>query len=251
MLELRDLVASYPGKGRVLDGVSITVPEGRTECVLGPSGCGKTTLLMIASGLKAPDSGSVLLEGSPVVSGDLRIGLILQHYGLLPWFTASGNAGLGLRVRGVPRRERQAAVSALLARIGLAEHAHSFPSQMSGGEQQRVAIARALSLSPRLLLMDEPFSALDALTRESLQELLVRLLQERHLSALIVTHSIEEAAFLGCSISLLAGSPARIVDRFENPGMGSRGFRASSEYFTLENSIRNAMMEHRLLTNEY
>ena len=251
MLELRDLVASYPGKGRVLEGVSITVPEGRTECVLGPSGCGKTTLLMIACGLKAADSGTALLDGSPVVSGDLRIGLILQHYGLFPWFTASDNAGLGLRVRGVPRRERHATVSALLARIGLADNADRFPSQMSGGEQQRVAIARGLSLSPRLLLMDEPFSALDALTRESLQDLLVRLLQEQRLSALIVTHSIEEAAFLGCAISLLAGSPSRIVERFENPGMGSRDFRSSSEYFNLENSIRTAMKDNRLLTNGY
>jgi ABC-type nitrate/sulfonate/bicarbonate transport system ATPase subunit len=251
MLELRDLCASYPGRGRVIEGISVRVPPGRTECIIGPSGCGKTTLLLAAAGLKPPDSGDVLLEGSGVAAGDTRIGLVLQHYGLFPWFTAAENAALGLRIRGVRRREREAAACSLLERVGLADRARSFPAELSGGEQQRVAIARGISLEPRLLLMDEPFSALDAMTRESLQDLLIRVLQERPLSAVVVTHSIEEAAFLGDSICLLAGRPAQIVERFDNPGRGSRGFRTSSDFFGLERSIREALERYRILPDEH
>jgi ABC-type nitrate/sulfonate/bicarbonate transport system ATPase subunit len=251
MFELRDLCASWPGRGRVLEGISVIVPAGRTESIIGPSGSGKTTLLLAAAGLKPLDSGEVLLEGSGITAGDTRIGLVLQQYGLFPWFTAAENAALGLRVRGVRRGAREAAACSLMKRVGLADRARSFPAELSGGEQQRVAIARGISLEPRLLLMDEPFSALDAMTRESLQDLLLRLLRERPLSAVVVTHSIEEAAFLGDSISLLAGRPARIVERFDNPGRGSRGFRSSSDFFKLESSIREALARYRTLPDEH
>ncbi len=247
MLEIRDLCASYEGTGKVIESVSLQVPRGRTECIIGPSGCGKTTLLLAAAGLKPADGGAVLLDGSPVAAGDPRVGLVLQHYGLLPWFTAAENAVLGLRIRGASRGERVTAAKDLLARVGLSARAGSFPAELSGGEQQRVALARALSLSPRLLLMDEPFSALDAITRESLQDLLVGLLSEADLGAVVVTHSIEEAAYLGDSISLLAGTPARIVERFHNPGRASRGFRASPRFFGLETNIRKSMEKHRII----
>ena len=249
MLELHEVSASYPGSGSVLRDITIRVEPGRTECIIGPSGCGKTTLLMIAAGLKVPDRGKALLGERPVMPGDRRVSLILQQYGLFPWFTAEENAGLGLRVRGAGRKEREGIVRRLLARVGLESRARSYPSQLSGGEQQRVAIARGLSLQPDLLLMDEPFSALDAISRESLQDLMIGLLQERPLAAVLVTHSIEEAAFFGSSISLLAGCPATVVERFDNPGQGSRGFRSSDGYFILENSIRNAMIRYRILTN--
>lgn len=251
MLEISDLAASYPGAGTVFEGVSIRVAPGRTECVIGPSGCGKTTLLLAACRLREPDAGEVLLDGTPVAAGDPRVGLVLQQYGLLPWLTAAGNAVLGLRVRGMPRRDRSAAAAALLARVGLAARAGSYPSGLSGGEQQRVAIARALSLSPRLLLLDEPFSALDALTRESLQDLLISLMAERLMGAVLVTHSMDEAAYLGDGISLLAGTPARVVERFENPGRGSRSFRTSPEFFQLETRIRKAMEKHKVILDEH
>ena len=196
--------------------------QGGTECVIGPSGCGKTTLLMVAAGLKAADSGSVQLDGAPVHSGDRRVGLIQQQYGLFPWFTSQENAGLALRIRGVGRAEREKAVRASCS-DGACRRERSYPSELSGGEQQRLAIARGLSVSPKLLLMDEPFSALDAISRESLQDLLSGLLRERGLAAVMVTHSIEEAAFLGSSISLLAGSPATIVERLREPRPGIPG----------------------------
>ncbi len=125
-----------------------------------------------------------------------------------------------------------------------------FPAALSGGEQQRVAIARALALSPELLLMDEPFSALDAISRESLQNLLASLLIGQRMAALVVTHSIEEAAFLGSTVSLLAGKPARIIEVFENPGQGKKGYRSSEEFFSFIKTLRNAMEKHRILGNE-
>jgi ABC-type nitrate/sulfonate/bicarbonate transport system ATPase subunit len=250
MLDLHDVSASYPGAGAVLRDVTVRVQPGGTECVIGPSGCGKTTLLMVAAGLKEADSGSVQLDGTPIRPGDRRVSLIQQQYGLFPWFTVKENAGMALRIQGVGRTEREKAMRLLLERVGLAARERSYPSELSGGEQQRVAIARGLSVSPELLLMDEPFSALDAISRESLQDLLSGLLRERGLAAVMVTHSIEEAAFLGSSISLLAGSPATIVERFENPGRGSRGFRSSGEYFSLEKEIRSAMFRHRIAPNE-
>jgi NitT/TauT family transport system ATP-binding protein len=251
MLEIHELSASYEGAGTVIADVTLQVPRGWVECIIGPSGCGKTTLLLAAAGLKSPDRGTVLLNGQAVSAGDTRVSLVLQQYGLLPWLTAAGNAALGLRVRGTGRRERAAAAREMLARVGLASRAGSFPAEMSGGEQQRVAIARALSLSPRLLLLDEPFSALDAITRESLQDLLVGLLEGSDVGAVVVTHSLEEAAYLGDSISLLAGSPGTIVDRFENPGRRSRGFRSSGRYFELENLIRRAMEKHKVIPHEH
>ena len=219
--------------------------------MIGPSGCGKTTLLLLAAGLMAPGGGGqVLLDGSPVQGGDRRVSLVQQQYGLLPWFSAEENVGLGLRVRGVGRRQREAQAGTLLERAGLRSRAKSFPRELSGGEQQRVALLRALATGPSLLLLDEPFSALDAITRESLQGLLRDLLEERGIAALLVTHSIEEAVYLGSSISLLAGSPATFVARFENPGRGSRTFRGTPDFLDLEIRIRNAMKRYRILPDE-
>jgi ABC-type nitrate/sulfonate/bicarbonate transport system ATPase subunit len=244
MLELRECSASYPGRP-ALDRVSLAVRAGQTGCIVGPSGCGKTTLLMLAAGLKRPDAGAVLLEGTAVAAGDRRIGLILQEYGLFPWFTALENVALGLRIRGVKARPRRVEAAAALTRVGLSGKGGSFPRALSGGERQRVAIARGMVHSPRLLLMDEPFSALDALTRESSQELLLTTLRGSAIAVLLVTHSIEEAAILGRTIWLLSGAPGRVVERFENPGQGTSGYRADPAFFRLCGRIREAMRESR------
>lgn len=249
MLEIREVSAGYADRP-VLAGVSLAIQPGQTHCVIGPSGCGKTTLVMIAAGLKRPDSGTVTLEGLPVAAGDRRVGLVLQQYGLFPWFTVRDNAALGLRIRSTGRAERERIVRAELARVGLSGREGDFPASLSGGEQQRVAIARALALSPELLLMDEPFSALDAISRESLQNLLASLLVGQRMAALVVTHSIEEAAFLGSTVSLLAGKPARIIEVFENPGQGKKGYRSSEEFFSFTKTLRIAMEKHRILGNE-
>jgi ABC-type nitrate/sulfonate/bicarbonate transport system ATPase subunit len=242
MLSIHDCSAAYDA-GMVLESISMSVRSGSTGCIIGPSGCGKTTLLMMAAGLRAPKSGSVHLDDVLVRPGDRRIGLILQQYGLFPWLTAQENVALGLRLRGTPRAEMLARTDRELERVGLLDLADRFPFQLSGGQQQRVAIARCMALSPRLLLMDEPFSALDALTREALQELLLDSLAERDVTALMVTHSIEEAVFLGSRIWVLSGKPGRIRACFENRGQGVVGFRQMPEYHRMCTTLRSAMVE--------
>ncbi len=210
--------------------------------MIGPSGCGKTTLLMVAAGLKQRDAGNVSLDGAEVRAGDPRIGIILQDYGLFPWYTALENAAIGHRVRGLPPRASRAAAAATLARFGLEEKADSYPAALSGGERQRVAIARALTLNPSVLLMDEPFSALDALTRETLQDVLLATVAREGLSVLLVTHSIEEAAFLGSIVWLMAGPPGRIVGRFDSAeGQGRPEYRTNPAFFRTCTAIRSAM----------
>ena len=172
MLEINDCTAGYDGTP-VLRGVSLSVSPGKTGCIIGPSGCGKTTLLTLAAGLKRADAGCIRLDGTPITPGDARVGLILQQYGLFPWFTVSENVAIGLRIRHMAADARRGIISRELSRLGLAELAARYPGELSGGQQQRVAIARSMALAPRLLLMDEPFSALDALSRESLQEILL------------------------------------------------------------------------------
>ena len=242
MLELSECSAAY-GSRAALSSVSLEVDDGRTACVVGPSGCGKTTLLMLAAGLKTPSAGMVLFDGKKIASGDRRVGLILQQYGLFPWFTVRDNVELGLRIRGAPPDERHCIAAREITRVGLAGCESLFPRELSGGQQQRVGIARAYALEPRLLLMDEPFSALDALSRESLQDLLLLSAQEREASTLLVTHSIEEAVYLGHVIWVLAGSPGRVAGRFENPEQGSREYRREPEFFRLCGDIRG-LMEH-------
>ncbi len=244
MLELRECSAGY-GRGDVVESVTLSVARGHTGCIVGPSGCGKTTLLMVAAGLKEPSAGTVTLDRTPVSPGDRRIGLILQGYGLFPWFTAQDNVALGLRIRGTPARRCREAAAEALDRLGLAQRRSSYPSALSGGERQRVAIARSLVLSPGLLLMDEPFSALDAITRESLQDLLIRVLPGAPMAALMVTHDIEEAAYLGAVIWVLSPGPGRVVARFENPRPADPGRRDDPGFYRLCSRIREAMRAGR------
>jgi NitT/TauT family transport system ATP-binding protein len=240
MLQLSECSAAY-GDRRALSSVTLAVDDGRTACIVGPSGCGKTTLLMIAAGLKTPCAGAALFDGRVVVPGDTTVGLILQQYGLFPWYTVQDNVELGLRIRGVPARERTSIAGREIARVGLDGCEQLFPRELSGGQQQRVAIARAYALEPRLLLMDEPFSALDALSRESLQDLLLLSAVDRGTSILMVTHSIEEAVYLGHVVWVLAGSPGKVVACFENPRQGSREFREEPDFFSLCGKVRALM----------
>ena len=240
MLELSDCSAAY-GPRPALSSVSLQVAAGHTACIVGPSGCGKTTLLMIAAGLKSPSTGTVRVDGEPGRPGDRRVGLILQQYGLFPWFTVRQNVELGLRIRGTPASERHRIAVRELGLAGLEGCENLYPGQLSGGQQQRVGIARAYALDPRLLLMDEPFSALDALNREALQDLLLFSARGSRPAILLVTHSIEEAVYLGNEIWVLAGSPGRMVGRFENPGQGSREYRTENGFFKLCGEVRALM----------
>jgi ABC-type nitrate/sulfonate/bicarbonate transport system ATPase subunit len=246
MLDVRDLSVAW-GPTRIVERVSLEAAPGRTECILGPSGCGKTTLLLAIAGLKAAQEGAVSLDGTPIVSGDRRLALVLQDYGLFPWLTVRANIGLGLRLRGVPTGEREQRVEAELSRMGLADVSGRFPAQLSGGQRQRVAVARSFVLGPGILLLDEPFSSIDALARETLQEFLLSALAERKPACIFVTHDIAEAVLLGAGVSVLAGNPARIVRRFENPGQGSLDYRRSAGFQSLCAEIRAELAAWRVL----
>ena len=239
MLHLRDCSVSY-GERPAFRGVTLSATPG-ISCLVGPSGCGKTTLLLAAAGLVRPCSGSVSLDDEPVRAGDRRVGLILQQYGLFPWFSVRENVELGLRLRRVAPEERRRTACRELRMLGLAEQEDRYPRELSGGQQQRVAIARAYALRPTLLLMDEPFSALDAPTREGLQDLLLEAARSRPTSVLMVTHSIEEAACLGNPVWVMAGVPGGITGRVDNPGTGTPGYRQRPEYLGVCNRIRALM----------
>ncbi len=210
---------------RVLQEISFSI-EARDSCaVIGPSGCGKTSLLFLLAGLLQPDSGTIDIAGKP------RCGTILQNYGLFPWKTVSENIGLGLTLQKVDKSRIREVVAQLLGEMELAGFGDHFPGQLSGGMQQRVALARALAVEPEILFMDEPLSSLDALTRERLQNLILDIIRRRKITTVLVTHSIEEAVFLGRKIIILSRRPAKIITVVDNPGARSAEYRLSEQFF--------------------
>jgi ABC-type nitrate/sulfonate/bicarbonate transport system ATPase subunit len=234
----------------VFENFNWQAQNGDSWAVLGPSGCGKSTLLGLLAGLRFPSAGQVRVNGELLTRPRPQTGLILQDYGLLPWATVRQNAGLGLEVRDfygadgihAPRdHTADKSTDFWLERLGLSAVAENYPAQLSGGQRQRTAIARTLALGPDLLLMDEPFSSLDAPTRESLQSLTLELAAEQGLTLVLVTHSIEEAALLGKKILLLSEPPNRVANVIENPGAGQPGYRESSRYADLCRILREKM----------
>lgn len=250
MIVTRSLTFGYPHTPPIFQNFNWTVQRGETWAILGSSGCGKTTLLYLLAGLRFPTSGSIEINGERLTRPRPRSGLILQDYGLLPWATVRENAGLGLRVRDFYGQDGthtpidfqpENNVDHWLDRLGLNEVADKFPSQISGGQRQRTAIARTLALSPDLLLMDEPFSSLDAITREDLQNLTLSLCEEQNLTSIIVTHAIEEAAALGKKILLLDTAPNQNAHIFDNPWAGTADYRNSKTYHDLYNLLLEEM----------
>ncbi|WP_257168066.1 ABC transporter ATP-binding protein [Bradyrhizobium sp. SRS-191] len=197
----------------VVDDLSFSVAPGEFACVVGPSGCGKTTLLRLVTGLLSPTRGTVHRLGAFVGGPSPDVAIVFQDYGraLLPWRTAAGNVALALEAMGTPRLERAARAAALLDKVGLAGHGDKYPAQMSGGMQQRVQIARCLAQEPRILLMDEPFGALDALTRQALQDEIAMLVRDSGATALFVTHDLDEAIYLGDRVFALQANPGRLA----------------------------------------
>jgi NitT/TauT family transport system ATP-binding protein len=193
-----------------LADVSLEITSGEFVVIVGPSGCGKSTLLDLLGGLSEPDSGRILLDGQPVRGPGRDRGIVFQQYALLPWRTALGNVEFGLEAIGVPRADRARRARDFLDLVGLAEFADRHPHELSGGMKQRVAIARSLAYDPDVLLMDEPFAALDAQTRESLQDELLRIWQRTGKTVLFITHSIDEAVYLGQRVAVLTSRPGRV-----------------------------------------
>jgi len=210
MLSLERVGKTYPNGVHALGGVSLEVDPGEIVAVIGGSGCGKSTLLRAISGLDTPTQGSVLLDRTAITRPHEKIGIIFQEPRLLPWLTVADNVGFGIEDR--PKAERRERVAHALERVGLSDKANVWPRELSGGQAQRVAIARALVPRPEVLLLDEPFSALDAFTRTDLQDHLLNLWAEFRPTLILVTHDVEEAIVLADRIVVMRPQPGRIAD---------------------------------------
>jgi sulfonate transport system ATP-binding protein len=210
MLALNRVGKTYPNGVHALEGVSLEVGPGEIVAMVGGSGCGKSTLLRAVSGLDTPTQGSVMLDGAAVAEPNERIGIVFQEPRLLPWLTVAGNVGFGLEH--LPKAERERRVEAQVARVGLSDKAGVWPRELSGGQAQRVALARALVTRPEVLLLDEPFSALDAFTRADLQDHLLDLWADGKPTLFVVTHDVDEAIVLADRVVVMRPHPGRIED---------------------------------------
>jgi NitT/TauT family transport system ATP-binding protein len=214
-LSVEEVSRVFPGaRGRpptrAIEPTSLYVDDNDFICLLGPSGCGKSTLLRIVAGLDRPTTGRVLLDGEPVVGPGPDRGMVFQSYTLFPWLTVEENIGFGLREKGVPAAERRRVAAHFIARVGLRGFERHYPRMLSGGMQQRTALARALANDPKVLLLDEPFGALDNQTRALMQELLLGIWEADRKTVLFVTHDIDEAIFMANRVAVMTARPGRI-----------------------------------------
>ena len=214
LLQLERISAQYPGAAEpVLSDISLSLGPQQLLVALGPSGSGKTSLLNLIAGFVSPSAGRITLDGVPVQGPGAERGVVFQDDALLPWQDVLANVAFGLELAGVPRAQREKTAREMLALVDLADFAERRIWQLSGGQKQRVGLARALAADPRVLLMDEPFGALDAFTREQMQELLLQVWQRTAKPVFLITHDIEEAVFLATDLILLAPNPGRVVER--------------------------------------
>lgn len=212
MLQISHLAASYGGKP-VLEDINLTLDSGELLVVLGPSGCGKTTLLNLLAGFVPYQHGNIMLAGNKVEGPGAERGVVFQCEGLLPWRNVQDNVAFGLQLAGMEKPQRLRIAREMLQKVGLEDAGKRFIWQLSGGQRQRVGIARALAANPQLLLLDEPFGALDAFTREQMQTLLLSLWHETGKKVLLITHDIEEAVFMATELVLLSPGPGRVLER--------------------------------------
>jgi len=248
-LEITGLTKTFPGRRKAppveaLGGVDLHVDEGELVSLIGTSGCGKSTLLRIVGGLERADGGEVLVDGEPVIGPGPDRGMIFQGYSLFPWLTVAGNINFGLKLAGVPSGRRSQRVAELLGVMGLAEHAGRLPRELSGGMRQRVAIARALAPEPDVLLLDEPFGALDAQTRLSMHEFLRSVWHRTGATILMVTHDVDEAVYLSRRVYVMHAHPGRIVDEVQlpfEPGLGP-SIKRSPQFLDIRDEIHEALV---------
>jgi NitT/TauT family transport system ATP-binding protein len=210
IVSVRSVHKTYPGGIEALNNISLDFPEGKLTTLLGPSGCGKTTLLKIIAGLLPASSGEVVVEGRPVTGPGPERAFVFQDFALMPWATVMRNVAFGLELRGVARSEREAVAAGYIARVGLKGFEQKYPHELSGGMRQRVGLARALAVNAKVLMMDEPFSAVDEQTRRKFQEELLELVANERKTFIFVTHSIEEAVYVSDRIVLLHRRPSRV-----------------------------------------
>ena len=228
--------ADRGGTVAALEGVDLTVPHGCITVLLGPSGCGKSTLLQLIAGFEAPDGGAILQDGKPFLPKNA--GMVFQSPALFPWLTVEQNVAFGLKRARVPAEKRKEQVAAMLERVGLSGFEQVYPHELSGGMQQRAAIARSLVLSPRLLLMDEPFAALDAQLREQMQDLLLELWKQLGQTVLFVTHDVEEALRIAHQVVVFTPRPGRVERVLEVPGAPGQRDMAGPALAGCRNAVR-------------
>jgi ABC-type nitrate/sulfonate/bicarbonate transport system ATPase subunit len=242
-IAIRDLALHY-GAHEVLRGISLDIMDGEFVCLLGPSGCGKTTLLNVIAGFIFPSGGWLTVNGHEVRGPGADRGVVFQEYALFPWFTVEQNVQYGPRIAGADHQTLTAICDHYLGLVGLSGYKRHYPNQLSGGQRQRVAIARALAAKPEILLLDEPFGALDAMTREALQEELVRIWDAERRTCVFVTHSIGEAVFLAETIIVMQTQPGRIGAVIRNDASRPRA-RTSDSYFSMYRRVDDALREGR------
>jgi len=243
VIEIKDLTVKYYRKTEetlVLDKLNINIGTGEIYTFIGPSGCGKSTFLYVLSGIIKDYSGSVKIDGQDVDPKTQRIGLILQNYGLLPWKNVYSNTMLGVKIKN-DQRGLDEYGKYLLQKLGIDSLLDRYPKELSGGQQQRVAIARAFMLKPDLLLMDEPFSALDAINREELQELFLNIWKENNVTTVFITHSVDEALYLGSKIVVFSPAPGRILKVLDNPCFQMDNLRSREEYYDMSTKLRQIL----------
>jgi NitT/TauT family transport system ATP-binding protein len=239
ILTIENLVKSFPKKEGVMVAIqdfNLDVKEGEFVCILGPSGCGKTTLLRIIAGLESLTSGNLLLKGEPITGPGSDRGMVFQEFALFPWRSVRKNVEFGLEIKKVPPEERSRISDRFIDLVGLRGFENYHPNQLSGGMKQRVGIARALANDPALLLMDEPFGALDAQTRNLMQKELLRIWQETQKTVIFITHSVDEACYLADRIVVMTSRPGTIKEIF-NVTMPRPRDRASVEFAQLRKTI--------------
>lgn len=251
MLQISHLYADYGGKS-VLEDINLTLDSGELLVVLGPSGCGKTTLLNLIAGFVLYQRGNIQLAGKRVQGPGAERGVVFQNEGLLPWRSVQDNVALGLQLAGVEKAQRQEIARQMLKKVGLDGAEKRYIWQLSGGQRQRVGIARALAANPQLLLLDEPFGALDAFTRDQMQTLLLKLWQGSDRQVLLITHDIEEAVFMATELVLLSSGPGRVLERLSLnfarrfvAGESSRSIKSDSAFIVMREYVLSRVFERR------
>lgn len=243
MIEIKNLSVSYKGNSEevlAIDRLNINIDDGDIYTFIGPSGCGKSTLLHVLGGIQSKYTGNVFINESNINTKIHRIGLVPQNYGLLPWRNVYDNALMGLKIK---CEKPSGYENYILEKLGLNNVLRRYPKELSGGQKQRVAIARAFILKPDLLLMDEPFSALDAITREEMQELFLKIWRENRVTTIFITHSVDEALYLGKKIVVLSSSPGKVLKIIENKAFGLENSRFTDEYYDMLKKVRKIIEE--------
>jgi len=248
ILEIKDVTVRFETKsGQVtaLEDISLAVADREFSVIVGPSGCGKSTLLRLVAGLQPATAGVALLEGRPIRGPSVERGMVFQSYTLFPWLTVEKNVQFGPALKGTPPAERDAIAKKFLDQVGLSGFEKAYPEQLSGGMRQRVALARALANDPKILLMDEPFGALDSQTRSLMQELLVGIWEQAHKTVLFITHDIEEAIFLADHVYVMSARPGRIKKQIKItiPRPRTLEVLTSPEFVAFKRDILDVMYE--------